>query len=45
MQQNKFFLAWIDCSSASDFRVCLGKTLVAFYFDEKHTQNVAQITM
>ena len=28
-----------------DFRVCLGETLVAFDFDEKFTQSVAQITM
>ena len=45
MQQNNLFLAWIDWPHASDFRTCFGKTLVAIYFNEKHTQSVAQITM
>ena len=31
-------------SRAFYFRICFGKTLVAFHFDEKFTQNVAQIT-
>ena len=30
---------------AFDFRICFGKTLVAFDFDEKLTQSIAQITM
>ena len=34
-QQNNFFLASIDESRAFDFRICFGKTLVAFVFDEK----------
>ena len=45
MQQNNLFVAWIDWPHASDFRTCFGKTLVAIYFNEKHTQSVAQITM
>ena len=45
MQQNHFFLDWIDWSHGFDFRICFGKTLVAFYFDEKHTQSTAQIIM
>ena len=32
-------------SSASDFRICFGETLVAFDFEETFTQSVAQITM
>ena len=43
--QNNFFLAWIDLSRAFDFRICSGKTFIAFDFDGKLTQNVAQITM
>ena len=31
--QNNFFLAWIDWSRAFDFRICFGKTLVAFDYD------------
>ena len=45
MIQNNFFLARIDWSCAYGFRVCFGKTLVAFDFEEKFTQSVAQITM
>ena len=37
MQQMNYFVAWIDWSGASDFRIYFGKTLVAFYFDEKQT--------
>ena len=33
--QNNFFLAWIFWSCAFDFRICFGKTLVAFSFHEK----------
>ena len=40
-----FFLAWIDWSRASNFRICFEKILVGFDFDLKLTQNVAQITM
>ena len=36
-------VAWIDWSHALDFRICFGKTLIAF--DEKLTQGVAQVTM
>ena len=43
MSQKIFFLAWIDWSCAFNFRICFGKTLVAFDFDEKtHTKSVAQ---
>ena len=45
MWQNNFFLAWIILSSVFDFRVCFGEILVAFDFDEKFTQSVAQIAM
>ena len=45
MWQNNFFVAWIDWSHAFDFRMCFRKTLVAFDFDEKLTQIIAQITM
>ena len=38
MWQNNFFLAWIDWSR-------FGKKLIAFDFDEKLTQSVAQVTM
>ena len=40
-----FFLAWIDLSRAFDFRIYFRKTLVAFDFDQKLTQKVAQRTM
>ena len=43
--QNNFFLAWINLSGAFDFRICFGKKLVAFDFDENFTQSVAQIAM
>ena len=43
--QNKFFLAWIDLSRAFDFRICFGKTVVAFDIDEKLTQSVSQVTI
>ena len=43
--QVNFFLAWFDWSRTSDFRICFGKTLIAFDFDEKLTQSVAQVTM
>ena len=39
MQQMNYFVAWIDWSGASDFRIYFGKTLVAFYFDEKQTKH------
>ena len=39
MIQNNFFLAWIDWSCAFGFRVCFGKILVAFDFEEKLTHN------
>ena len=39
------FLAGIDWSCAFDFRIYFGKTLTAFDFNEKLTQNVAQVTM
>ena len=42
--QNNFLLAWTDPSCAFDFRICFGKTLIAFDFDEKLTQCVAQLT-
>ena len=32
--QNHFLLAWIDWSSAFDFRIYFGKTLVSFNFDQ-----------
>ena len=35
----------VNLSRAFDFRICFEKTLVAFDFDEKFTQSVAQITM
>ena len=35
----------MNLSRAFSFRICFGKTLVAFDFDEKFTQSVAQITM
>ena len=35
---NNFLLAWIDWSSAFDFRICFGKTLIASDFDEKLTK-------
>ena len=35
----------MNLSRAFSFRTCFGKTLVAFDFDEKFTQSVAQITM
>ena len=41
---NNFFLAWIDLSDALDFWISFGK-IVAFNFDEKLTQSVAQTTM
>ena len=40
-----FLFAWIDWSRAFDFRICFGKTLIAFNFDEKLTQSVAQVIM
>ena len=43
--QNNFFLAWTDLSCAFDFRICFGKALVAFNFNEKLTQSLAQITV
>ena len=45
MWQNNSFLAWIDLSHAFNLRIWFGKTLVAFDFYEKITQNVAQITV
>ena len=42
--QYNFFLVWIDLLRAFDFRIYFGKTLIAFDFDEKLTQSVAQIT-
>ena len=43
--QNNFFLAWIDCSRVFAFRICFGKTLIVFDFDETLTQSVAQVTV
>ena len=40
-----FNLAWFDSSSAFYFRICVGKTLIAFDFDEKLKQGDAQVTM
>ena len=44
-RQNNFFFAWIDWSRAFNFRICFGKTLIAFDFDENFTQCVAQVTI
>ena len=41
----QLLLAWIHWSCALDFRLCFGKTLVAFGFDENVTQSVAQTSM
>ena len=41
----KFVLARINWSCLFDFRICSGKTLVAFDFVEKLTQSNAQISM
>ena len=43
--KKKLFFVWINWSRAFDFRICFGKTIVAFDFDEKFTQSVAQIPM
>ena len=43
--QNNFFLACFDWPRAFDFRISFRKILLALDFDEKLTQNVAQITM
>ena len=43
-EKNNFFLPWNDWWRALDFRICSGKTLFAFYFDQKLAQSVAQIT-
>ena len=40
--QHNSFITWIDLARAFDFRIYFGKTLVAFDFDEKITQNVVQ---
>ena len=40
MWQNNFFLVCFNSSHAFDFRLRFAKTLVAFNFDEKLTQNV-----
>ena len=45
MWQINFLLAWFDCSRPFDSRICFGKTLIAFDFDEKLTQGIAQVTM
>ena len=45
MWQKNFLVAWIDWSHAFDFRICFGKTLIAFNFDEKFKQSVAQVTV
>ena len=39
--QSNFFLAWFDLSRAFNSRIGFGKTLVAFDFDEKLTQIIA----
>ena len=41
---NNFFLAWIDRSSAFNFRISFGKTLLDFDFDGKLTQSAAKVT-
>ena len=38
-RQNNFLLAWIDWSRVFEFRISLGKTLIAFDFDAKLTQS------
>ena len=45
MQQNNICPALIDWWHASDFEICFEKTLVAFCFDEKHMQSIAQMSM
>ena len=42
--ENNFFLTWIDWSGVFDYRIYFGKT-IAFDFDEKLTQSVAQVTV
>ena len=41
----KIKIICIDLSRVFDFRMCFGKTLVAFNFDENLTQSVPQITI
>ena len=41
----QFPFAWINLSRAFGFKICFGKTLVVFDFDEKFTQSVAHMTM
>ena len=43
-RQTSFFLAWIDLYHLLSISECFGKAVV-FDSDEKHTQNVSQITM
>ena len=45
MKHKSFPVSIVNLSRAFDFRICFEKTLVAFDFDEKFTQSVAQITM
>ena len=40
--KKNFFPAWIYWSRTFDFRMCFGKTSVAFDFDEKLTKSAAQ---
>ena len=37
-----FFLAWIDWPRAFDFKICFGKTLIAFNFDKKNLHKALQ---
>ena len=38
-------ILYYGCSGAFDFRICFGKTLIAFYLDEKIKQSVTQVTV
>ena len=44
MQQDNFSLLELIVQMLSTSE-CFGKTLVAFYFGEEHTQSIVQITM
>ena len=41
----KPFFAFLNWSSAFDFRIFFGKTLISFNFDQKLTQSIAQIIL
>ena len=43
--QNNFMIAWIHWPCFFNFRICFGKTLIAFDFGEKLTQSIAQVIM